>query len=516
MKAPSLTASLQTALCGALLALLIAPAPALADGEPKTFEEAFVERVHEFELENGLRLLVLPRGDVPVYSAVTMVNVGSVDEHVGITGVAHLFEHMAFKGSREIGTKNFDAEQEVFTRLDAAFDAMKAEEYKVGGPDPAKLAALTAAFVTLQEEAGTHVENNEYSVIVERNGGSGLNASTGFDTTQYFISFPANRLELWFFLEADRFREPVLREFYKEKDVVLEERRMRTESNPVGRMIEEFLSTAYKAHPYGYPTVGHSSDMKTLRRHEADAFFRKHYVPNNMVVALVGDIDPERAHELAKQYFGPLKRGPKAEPVETIEPEQQGEKRVTVESQAQAIVGVGFHKPAATDKDEAVWDVISMLLSDGRTSRLYKRLVKEEKTALQAGGFSGFPGNKYPNLFMLYAAPNVGHTAEELEAALIEEAYRLKTEPISPEELARVKTRARAGQIRGLNSNNGLAMQLCTAQVIFGDWKEAFSSVRKIDAVTAEDVQRVAKTYFTRKNRIVGSIVKPEGEEETE
>ncbi len=506
--------------CGVLCALaaLLPPVRAAQADEQQTpaaalertrFGERLIERVHAFELPNGLKLLVLPRTEVPVFSAVTMVNVGAVDEHVGITGVAHIFEHMAFKGSRTLGTRDFEAEKRIMRRLDAIFEQILAERYRRGGPRAERLAELKARFSALQAEAAKLVVNNAYSVLVERHGGSGLNASTGSDTTQYFVSFPSNKLELWFMLEADRFREPVLREFYKEKEVVREERRMRTESNPVGQLIEDFLAVAFKAHPYGYPTIGHDSDIQTLRRAEAEAFFRRHYVPNNMVVALVGDVDPQKAFAFAKKYFGPLPRGPEAQPVETIEPPQQGERRVELISNAQPIVAVGYHRPSALDPDDAVWDVISALLAQGRTSRLYRRLVKQEQVALQAGAFTGFPGVKYPNLTVLYAAPGVGHSAEELERKLIEEAERLAREPVEAAELERVRAGMRASFIRGLASNRGLAMAMASAQTIYGDWREAFRSLRKIEAVTPADIRRVARATFTENNRVVGMIVKP-------
>jgi predicted Zn-dependent peptidase len=475
------------------------------------FEEAFMSRVREHVLANGLRLLVLERHEVPVVSFVTMANVGSVDEHVGITGVAHIFEHMAFKGSREIGTTDYKAEQNALAAVDEAFDRMNAEKEKGAKADPKKVEALESEYKRLVDAARRYVVNNEYSVIVERNGGTGLNASTGSDSTQYFVSFPSNKLELWFMLEADRFREPVLREFYTEKDVVYEERRMRTESSPIGKLIEEFLAVAFKAHPYGYPTIGHGSDIQHLTRREAAEFFRAHYVPNNLTVAIVGDVDFGQCVALAEKYFGTLERGPDYRPVTTVEPPQEGEKRVEVESPAQPFVGIGWHRPAASDPDDAVYDVIQEILAGGRSSRLYTRLVKEKQIALQAAAFTGFPGQKYPNLFVVYGLPSVGHTTDELEKALIEETDRLTKEPPAADELARVKTEARAGFIRSLASNHGLALSLATAQTIYGDWREAFRGLRKLEAVTADDVLRVSKALFQKKNRVVGKIVAPEG-----
>jgi predicted Zn-dependent peptidase len=492
----------------AAVAAVRADEPAAAAAPPR-FEDAFESRVHQHVLANGLRLLVLERHDVPVASFVTMANVGSVDEHVGITGVAHIFEHMAFKGSREIGTTDFEAEQKAIARTDEAFEALTAEREKGEKADPARLQELEKEFKRRDAEAQKYVVNNEYSVIIEQNGGAGLNATTQSDSTQYFCSFPSNKVELWFMLEADRFREPVLREFYKEKDVVMEERRMRTESSPFGKLLEEFLAVSFKAHPYGYPTIGHASDIAHLRRREAADFFRSHYVPNNLTVAIVGDVSTEECVKLAEKYFGGLARGPDYKLVETVEPPQEGEKRVEVESPAQAIVGIGWHRPAASSPDDPVYDVIAGVLSEGRTSRLHKTLVKEKQIAMQAGAFGGFPGQKYPHLFVVYGLPAAGHNADELEKALEEETDRLAKEPVSAAELARVKTESRAALIRSMGSNSGLAMALAENQTILGDWREAFRGLRKLEAVSADDVLRVAKATFQKKNRTVARIAPP-------
>ncbi|GIW72948.1 MAG: hypothetical protein KatS3mg102_2490 [Planctomycetota bacterium] len=473
------------------------------------FEDRFLDRVAEYRLDNGLVLLVLERHEVPVFSAVTMVHVGSVDEHVGITGVAHVFEHLAFKGSRAIGTTDYEGEQRALAQLDAKFDELLRERSRPGGPDPERLRRLEQEFERLQRAAAAFVINNEYSVIVERNGGAGLNASTGADTTQYFVSFPSNKLELWFLLEAERFREPVLREFYKEKEVVREERRLRTESNPIGMLIEEFQAVAFKAHPYGQPVIGHDSDLVALRRAQAEAFFRRYYVPNNMVVAIVGDVRAERCRELAERYFGPLARGPEREPVHTVEPPQQGERRVEVVLPAQPLVGIGWHRPGIAHPDDPVYDVMAAVLAQGRASRLYERLVKRERVALQAGAFNGFPGQQYPHLFVLYAVPAIGHEAAELERKLLEEAERLVREPVQAEELARARSMLRAAFIRGLASNQGLAMALASAQTLTGDWREAFRALRRMEAVSAADIQRVARATFRRTNRVVGSLLPP-------
>ncbi|UCD51535.1 MAG: insulinase family protein, partial [Phycisphaerales bacterium] len=344
---------------------------------------------------------------------------------------------------------------------------------------------------------------------------TGLNAGTSADYTVYFVNLPSNKLELWMLMESDRFLNPVLREFYKEKDVVMEERRMRTETQPVGKLLEEFLAVAYKAHPYGQPVIGHMSDLEALTRSEAEAFFRTHYGPTNLTMAIVGDVDPARVKALATEYFGRIPARPHPRPVETVEPPQQGERRVIIEDPAQPFVLIGYHKPGINHPDNAVFDAITDIVGMGRTSRLYKSLVKEKRIAMYASGFQGMPGNKYPGLFLFYAVPARGHSSQECEEAIYAEIERLKDEVVDAEDLKKAKTRARAAVIRQLRSNSGLAGQLTAFEVMTGDWRNLFKQIDQIDQVTAEDIQRVARQYFTTKNRTVGIIQTTTSENES-
>ena len=472
-------------------------------------QEGFREiekQVVEHHLKNGLTILILPRHDAPVVSFHTYVDVGSVNEDRGITGLAHIFEHIAFKGTSDIGTSDYKAEKTALADLDKAWSAMQAEEAKGSLADTAKLAAVRAAFEKQQEITSKYVIANQFGEIVERNGGVGLNASTNSEATQYFYSFPSNKLELWFSLESARFRDPVFRDFYKEKDVVMEERRMRTESNPLGKLLEEFIATAFKAHPYHDPVVGHMSDLKAISREDAAAFYKKNYVPANICMAIVGDVEPKDVIRMAERYFGSLAAGPKPPPLRTVEPPQVGERRVTLREQSQRWLLMGYKKGSAKSPDDAIYDVISDLMSSGRTSRLYKSLVRDKKIAIQAAGFSGFPGAKYDNLFLFFAMPSQGKTNEECQAAIEAEIKRLKEELVSAEDLQAVKTRARANLIRSLGSNQGLASQLTYNQTIMGTWHEMFTGLEKINAVTAQDVKRVANEVFKDSNRTIGTI----------
>lgn len=468
--------------------------------------KAVQKQVIEYKLKNGLKFLILPRHDAPVVSFNTYVDVGSVNEDRGITGLAHIFEHLAFKGTSDIGTKDFKKEKAALESLDKAWAAWRAEMTKGSRADSTKLSALREAFDKAQVAATALVENGEFDKALEEQGGVGLNAGTGADATQYYLNLPSNKIELWFSLESARFLDPVIRDFYKEKDVVMEERRMRTESNPIGKLVEEFLAIAYKSHPYKEPVVGHMSDLQGTTRDEALAFYKKYYVPSNMVIAIVGDVGEKEVKRLADMYFGRIPSGSKPSGVRTVEPEQKSERRVVLREQSQPILLVGYKKGSAMHPDDAVYDAISDILSSGRTSRLYKSLVRDKKLAIQAAGFSGFPGQKYPNLFAFFAVPAQGKTNDECLAAIDEEIEKLKKEPVGDDELNAVKTRTRANVIRSLASNAGMANQLTFYEVIQGDWRNIFTQLDRINAVTPADVQRVANEIFVNSNRTIGTI----------
>ena len=487
------------------LALLIGLALAVSSGRAQDLAE-FESRLTEFTLDNGLEFIVLERHEAPVVACYTHADVGAADEVTGLTGLAHLFEHMAFKGTQTVGTNDYEAEAQAMAKIDEAFAALRTERRKGDKADAQRLAQLQEQLHQAQEATQAYLVHDEFEEVLKRAGGVGLNAGTSSDYTVYFVNLPSNKLELWMLMESDRFLNPVLREFYKEKNVVMEERRLRTESQPIGKLLEEFLAAAYKAHPYGMPVIGHMSDLEALSRPEAEAFFRTHYVPSNLTMAVVGDVDPARVKALAQEYFGRIPARPDPDPVETVEPEQVGERRVIVEDPAQPFVLIGYHKPSINHPDNAVFDAITDIVGMGRTSRLYKRLVKEKRIAMYASGFQGMPGSKYPGLFLFYAVPARGHTNEECEEAIYAEIERLKDELVDAQDLEKAKTRARAGVIRQLDSNSGLAGQLTFYEVMTGDWRNLFKQLDQIEAVTAEDIQRVARAYFTTKNKTVGII----------
>jgi predicted Zn-dependent peptidase len=467
---------------------------------------SFEKRVTLKVLPNGMTIIVCERPAAPVFSFFTHVDVGSDREVPGITGLAHMFEHMAFKGTDTIGTSDHAAEKVALEKVEAVYTAYETERRRRFGRDEKKLAELEKVFQDAAAEADRYVVRNEFGEIVDREGGVGLNAFTSSDETGYFYSFPANRLELWAFLESERFLKPVMREFYKEREVVKEERRMRAESNPVGRMVEQFIAAAFTAHPYGQAGIGWPSDLESFSASEARDFFERYYVPANMTIAIVGDVKASEALAIAEKYLGRLPARPKPEPLRTVEPPQRAERQVVLRDPAQPLYLEGYHRPDVRDKDDAVFVAIGDLLSNGRTSRLYRSLVRDKKIAASSAGFNGFPGEKYPNLFVLYAFTTPGHTPDEVRDAIRAEVERLKNEDVTDDELKMVKTRAKADLIRRLDQNQGLAIQLATAQARFGDWRELFRQVDRIDKVAKADIRRVAATTFVPENRTVAII----------
>jgi predicted Zn-dependent peptidase len=468
----------------------------------KSFEQKITTKV----LPNGLTLIVCERPEAPVFSYTTFIDAGDVNDPSGESGLAHMFEHLAFKGTSEIGTTDYAAEKVALAKVEEANNAYEAEYLKPVGRDPQKLAELKKAFVAAQAEAHKYVIPNQFTDVAERAGAHGLNASTGLDETMYFWSMPENRLELWAWLESGRLSDTVPREFYKERDVVVEERRMRTDSNPIGRLVEQFLATAYVAHNYGRSGVGWPSEVSQVSATEAMEFHKKYYVGSNVVVTVVGDVKASEALPVLEKYFSKVPGGPKPEDMTTVEPKQFAEKTVVIREQTQPFYIEGYHRPNYRDPDDAVYDAIGDIMSNGRVSRLYRSLVRDQQIAAEAQGFSPFPGDKYPGLFAFYAVPLPGHTPTEMRDAIHKEIDKLKTADVTDEELAMYKTRSRADLLRGLADNQGLSNALAEYQTRYGDWRQLFLQLDRVDKVTKADIRRVANLVFTASNRTSAEI----------
>ena len=500
--------------CLLTCSLAIPPVLRAQSGTPIDFNRYRAQmesRTSVHVLPNGLTLVLSERHEAPVFSFYTMVDAGSANDPEGRSGLAHMFEHIAFKGTTEIGTTNYPAEKAALAKVEVAYAAYdEAYRRQHGGEvnaDPAKLAALHATFEKAVAAAQQYVVPNQFSEIAESNGAVGLNAQTSEDSTDYFWSMPENRLELWAYLESSRIGFPVAREFYKERDVVNEERRMRIDSSPLGKLVEQFLAAAYVAHPYGRPGVGWESDITQVSATEAAAFHAKYYVPANIVIAVVGDFKTAEALPMLTRYFGQIPAGgPKPVPMTTVEPPQTSTREVVLKMPNQPVYLEGYHRPSYRNPDDAVYDAITDIVSSGRTGRLYRALVRDQHIAADAEGFTDFPGNKFPEMFAFYAAPLRGHTDDEMRDAVHKQLELLKTTDVSNAELTRYKRRAEADILRGLDSNESLAATLATYQTRFGDWREMFDELKHIDAVTKADVRRVAGDTFRDSNRTSARI----------
>jgi predicted Zn-dependent peptidase len=467
------------------------------------------EKVREHTLKNGMKLLLVERHTSPTVSAWIRFKVGSVDERSDERGIAHLLEHMLFKGTKTLGTRDYSKEKPLLDGIEATAQSLMAEKLKRRAADPKRIEELSRKLASLESEAAKYAVKNEVSEIYSRNGGVNYNAFTAKDTTAYLVSLPSNKLELWAAIESDRLRNAVLREFYTERNVVMEERRRTYDTSPEGKLWESFLAASFVAHPFGQPIIGWMSDIENLSRTKAETFLHRYYAPANAIVAIVGDIDTKETIAMVEKYFGSLPPGVPVPPVAVEEPRQLGERRIEITDDAEPQLLIGFHKPTLPEKDDYVFDIITMILADGRTSRLYRRLVVEQQLATDVSAFSA-PGSRYPNLFIIQATPRSPHTAREVEDAVYAELERLKTEPVAPRELEQILNKLEADEILAMNSNDGLTSRLTEYEAIAGTWRYITEHRRKVAQLTPADVSETARKYLVRENRTVATIKKRE------
>ena len=467
------------------------------------------DRVVEHTFPNGLKLLMIERHTSPTVAPYILFKAGSVDESDDARGIAHMLEHMLFKGTKTIGTIDYEKEKVVLAEIDKIGDALDMERAKGARADAAKITELEEALKAQQEIAKEWVVSSEYTEIYTQHGSTGFNAGTSVDYTIYTVELPSNKLELWAMLESDRLKNAVLRQFYVEREAVKEERRMAVDTRPGGKLYEQFIAASFTAHPYGMPIIGWPSDIAMLNRKKAEEFFRIHYAPNNSVMVIVGDIDVQKTIKLIEKYFGDIPSQPLPDEVTVQEPTQEGERRIEVEFDAEPQMMIGFHKPTIPHFDDYVLDMISAILSDGRTSRFYKNIV-EEGIAVSADSINGYPGARYDNLFVVSATPRSPNTTVEVEEAIYAQLEKLKTEPVAEKEFKRILKQIDAGFIRALSSNAGMANQLAFYEGIAGDWRYILNWRKKMYEITPDDIMRVAQTYFKKSNRTVATLVKKE------
>ncbi|MDL2717743.1 MAG: pitrilysin family protein [Acidobacteriota bacterium] len=480
-------------------------------------------RVEEHVLSNGMKLLLVPRRDEPVVSAGWVARVGSANERPGITGISHLFEHMMFKGTEAIGSKDAAQDARLIAEQERLRGLMRDEESKMRAAlrrgeidDVTKPESKTPRYKELEKEFDVLVKEqrdllvkNEFDRTYTKQGASGMNASTNSDLTQYFVTVPKNKLELWMWMESDRLKAPVFREFYSERDVVFEERRLRTESTPTGRLDEAFEEMFWHGHPYSWPVVGYPSDIPAITKADADQYYALFYAPNNITAILVGDFDPKDALAMGERYFGRIPRGKNPPPEMTIlPPKWEAEMRMNGEADTNPQVGINWHTVAFQNKDAYALQVLAQLLN-GRTGRLYKAMVVGDgavATNVTAAAFS----RKYAGEFGVEAEVKEGKTPEDAEKAIYVELEKIKKDHVPAEELQKVKNNFAAQVFRSAQSNMGILYQLMGNEGR-GDWREFNGGPKKVQSVTAEDVRRVAQTYLTKENRGVATYTRKAG-----
>ena len=465
----------------------------------------FSEYVKSFSLSNGMRFLVYERPGIPTFAGLIMAQVGSVDERNGETGLAHFFEHLAFKGTPVMGTRDFEKEKAILDKMDVIGDQLSAEYLKGKDADQGKITAFNEQLKEMQKETLQYVVKDELDKIYSENGGDFLNASTSNDSTQYFVMLPSNRLELWFLIESERFKYPVLREFYSERNVIAEERRMFEDNNPTGAVMEEFYNLAFTIHPYRHSVVGYMEDIQSYTTSKALNFYRTFYIPNNLVATIVGEVKFEEVKRLAEVYFGDIPRGPEPPRPLFIEPKQKGERRTKVLFDAQPRLFIGYHMPGYRERGNLVLEVISMILSQGETSRFQTDLVNQKMLALTAYAYENSLGVRYPSLFQVYALPRHPHTTAELETAIYQHLERLKTEPVKAQELTKVINQAEASLNRsiGFAENVFLAMRIARNVLLYDDLDNEAKRVEAMKTVTPQEIMDTAQQIFTEENRTV-------------
>jgi len=483
------------ALAAALAAVLALAAP--------SFAQDLASRVHSTTLDNGMRIILVEQHAAPVVSFDLMFDVGGVDEPPGLGGIAHMVEHMAFKGTETIGTDHPQRERQALTDVEILAYALN--NARAHGDD-ALANRLQQEFMTARQNAHALASQAPLDDLFSVNGAVGLNASTGYDYTHYVVSLPANRLELYARVYADVMQNAVFRSFYAERDVVREERRQRSEDDPQGVLFEAFLGAAFKGGPYARPLIGSAQAIESYTATEAHAFYRSFYAPDRAVLVVVGDLDPQSAMATLTQYFGAVPDHTTLHTQFQAAAPQSAERRVTVHFKAQPQVVIGYHKPTYPSRDAYVLDLVDALLGQGRTSRLYKRLVVDDQVAASVSTSSAFPGTRLPNVFVIQALPRSPHTTADVEIDVYDELQKLATQPVSDRELQKVKNLVRSNTLRTWSSNAGLAQNLAYNELFAGGWEHLMGDLDTYDSVTATEIQDVARRIFTARNRTVAVL----------
>jgi len=456
--------------------------------------------VKEHTLSNGMKILMIPKPGVPRVVCHIYYRVGSINEKPGITGIAHVHEHLMFKGTKMMGVKDFEKDAEIDSQIDELMDKIYKEKYwKPDGGDKQKIAQWQKEVDELIQAEKKFIIKDDLWEAYMKNGGTGLNASTSDEVTGYYVTLPSNKVELQMLLESDRIKNSYFREFYSEKDVVMEERRL-SENRPGFLFDEQVRASFYAASPYHWNVIGWMDDLRRMTKQDLQEFHDRYYVPNNAVAIYVGDFDPANIITLAEKYFGPLLKGPDLEPVRTLEPPQLCEKRLSGEGPAASRIGMMFHVPPAGHPDTHALSLLAGILS-GDTGRLYKSLVKDKDIATRASASSNPQWYVGAFLFDAYPKTEKGINPEDLEKELWAEIEKIKKEGVRAEEIQKAKNRAEASFLRSLQNPMFMAMRVGRAELNRG-WRSLLKDLEEMKKVTADDIKRVASKYFEKNNSL--------------
>jgi predicted Zn-dependent peptidase len=487
------------------LALLLA---AGLPGWAQDFAE-LEKKITDFTLPNGLRVVIAERHDVPLITFVTHVGVGTANDPAGASGLARFFEHLAYKGSETLGSVDPAAEKKALDAVEEAYDRLDAERAKGRQAGDVKVLTLELELRKALGVAQKFTIPNEFVRVLGENGASNISPGIAADYSQFQVTLPSSRAELWFLLESQRLTRPVFRDFYRDRDDSVPDFRNRVELNPQNRILQALVGAAFTAHPYRNPLMAYPSDFAELRLNDARQFFTRYYVPGNMLLAIAGDIQPQEARRLAEKYFGPIPARPLPLPIRTKEPAQTGPRTVLLENASEAMVAIGFKRPDEYDRDDPVLDVVQMLLGDGRSSLLSQALIENRKIASATRAFSTYPGGRSPHLFAILVNASAGHTADENEKAVLQVIAEMQKSPPAEADLRRARAQARAAHIRRVSDNAALASMLALYAFDYGDWRKLFAVAGDYDKVTAAQVQTAALKYFVSAGRTTVLMVPP-------
>jgi predicted Zn-dependent peptidase len=476
-------------------------------GHAQDFQD-LQKKVTDFTLPNGMRFVVAERHDIPVIAFRTHVGAGSVNDPAGATGLAHIFERIAFTGTETIGTTDAAAEKKALDALEEANDRVQAERDKGPLADELKIGSLQIERQKALDAARRYQTGKEFLHALDDGGFTALGTAVTEDFTQFQCAVPSNKAELWFLMESQRLLRPVFRNFYEERDAEIDDYRNHVESNSQAKLLQMLAAAAFTTHPYRNPVTGWSTDITELRQSDARQFFNRYYVPANITIAMAGDIAPDEARRLAERYFGPIPARPMPPAVHTREPAQTGPRTVTMEVATQPFVAVGFKRPDQYAQEDAAFDIIEMILGN-RGGWLHKELVEGKRIASGFQVHATFPGGRYPHLFAFVLAVAPGHSAEESEKALAAVLTRLQNTKLDEATLDAAKTHARAIILRRLADNAGIADMLANFTAERGDWHKFLSTFEDLGKVTAQQVQIAALKYFVPSRRTTVYMVPP-------